>query len=303
MECRPSYPDIKTDRFAAISFAATREIGTEAMDLIQSEFRTSEDSHDGSVGIITLSDPARRNALSSDLVAEFIHTFDEIESMPEVRAIVVTGVAPAFCAGADLGRLGAEQRSPQSAEEREDGLRQIYAAFLRTSSASIPTIAAVNGPAVGAGMNLALACDIRIAGSSARFDPRFLDLGLHPGGGHAFLLNRAVGSQATNAMVLFGQTLNASEAVDRGLVWRCVDDDMLIDEAVRLGLRAASVPRELLEKTKATLYRSLSVENHAEAVDLELVAQTGSLDQPIFLERLASFRNRRNSDTTVNEST
>jgi enoyl-CoA hydratase len=271
------------------------------MDLVQSELRAGVDPQSGSVAIISLSDPKRRNALSIDLVAEFIRTFDQIESMPEVRAIVVTGAAPAFCAGADLGGLAAEQGRPQSEKEREDGLRRIYSAFLRTSSSSVPTIAAVNGPAVGAGMNLALACDIRIASTSAKFDTRFLDLGLHPGGGHEYLLTRAVGGQTASAMILFGETLNGAEAFERGLVWRCVDDETLIDEAVRLGLRAASVPKALLERTKATLKQSFGVDTHTDAVDLELVAQMWSLDQPVFVERLASFR-ARISSTTANES-
>ena len=106
-------------------------------------------------------------------------------------------------------------------------------ASTRASSASarspLPTIAAVNGAAVGAGMNLALACDVRLAGRSARFDTRFLQLGLHPGGGHTWMLQRIAGPQAAAAVVLFGEVLDGEEAERCGLVWRCVDDDALRD--------------------------------------------------------------------------
>jgi enoyl-CoA hydratase len=144
-------------------------------------------------------------------------------------------------------------------------------------------------------MNLALACDVRLAARSARFDARFLELGLHPGGGHTFLLGRAVGQQATRAMVLFGERLDAVEAERRGLVWQCVDDDVLVDEAVRLASGAAKVPRDLLTTTKETLRRSASLVDHAAAVDLEIVAQTWSLGQPFFAERLAALRSRISS--------
>ncbi|MEJ5254213.1 MAG: enoyl-CoA hydratase-related protein, partial [Acidimicrobiales bacterium] len=120
---------------------------------------------DDGVAVITLDDPERRNALSQTLVDELVATLDALEATDEAGAVVITGAPPAFCAGADLSELGAS---------REDGLRRIYKGFLRVAQLTLPTIAAVNGPAVGAGMNLALACDLRLAGQSARFDTRFL---------------------------------------------------------------------------------------------------------------------------------
>src|SRR5690606_30490026 len=106
-----------------------------------------------------------------------------------------------------------------------------YEGFLRVARCPLPTIAAVNGPAVGAGMNLALACDVRLAGQSARFDTRFLQLGVHPGGGHTWMMRNAVGPQAAAAMVLFGEVLDGAEAERCGLAWRCVADDELVDTA------------------------------------------------------------------------
>lgn len=235
------------------------------------------------VSIITLDDPGRRNALNLDMCDELVAAVDAAEADADVGALVVTGAPPAFCAGADLSQLGASQR---------EGLEAIYAGFLRVASSTLPTVAAVNGAAVGAGMNLALACDVRLAARRARFDTRFLDLGLHPGGGHTWMMRRAVGPQAAAAMVLFGQRLDGAEAERVGLVWRCVDDDALMDEAVAMAARAASGPPELVPVIKASLARMADVATHAEAVQLELDPQVESLNRPAFAERLAALQQR-----------
>ncbi len=235
------------------------------------------------VAVVTINDPQRRNALNLDLNEELIATFDELDADDGVGAVVVTGTAPAFCAGADLSQLGASQRA---------GLEAIYRGFLRVSAATKPTVAAVNGAAVGAGMNLALACDIRLAGRRARFDTRFMDLGLHPGGGHTWMMRRVVGEQTAMAMVVFGQVLDGAEAERVGLVWRCVEDDELIDTAVEIAARAASGPRELVGEIKRTIQRMADVPDHATAVQVELDPQVHSLNQPAFAERLAALQRR-----------
>lgn len=238
------------------------------------------------VGRLTLDDPPRRNALNLDLVDEIVAALDDLEARPDVGAIVVTGAAPAFCAGADLSDLGGSRR---------DGLNRIYQGFLRFSRCPLPTLAAVNGAAVGAGMNLALACDVRLAGSSARFDTRFLQLGIHPGGGHTWMLRRAVGPQAASALVLFGEVLDAAEAERVGLVWRTVDDADLLDAAQSMAARAASVPHELLRRTKATLTDMADIADHDTAVDRELEPQVWSIGQPEFQDRLRRLQARISS--------
>ena len=112
----------------------------------------------------------------------------------------------------------------------------------------------MNGAAVGAGMNLALGCDVRLAARRARFDTRFLQIGLHPGGGHTWMLRRIAGPQAAVAAVVFGEVLDGAEAERVGLAYRCVDDDELLDAAHALAARAAGAPRELA-CVKATLAR------------------------------------------------
>ena len=235
------------------------------------------------VAVVTLDDPDRRNALNLDLNDELIAAFDELEHDDGIGAVVVTGTPPAFCAGADLSQLG---------ESQHEGLRKIYAGFLRVASSSLPTIAAVNGAAVGAGMNLALACDVRLAGSRARFDTRFLDLGIHPGGGHTWMMQRIVGPQATFATVVFGEVLDAAEAERVGLVWRAVPDDDLLAVAVAMAARAASGPPELVARIKSSIRSVAALDEHADAVAAELEPQVWSINQPAFAERLAALQSR-----------
>lgn len=235
------------------------------------------------VAVLTLHDPARRNALTLPMVDEIAAAVDEIEADDAIGAVVVTGVDPAFCAGADLSDLGVA---------KDEGLRRIYEGFLRIARCSLPTIAAVNGAAVGAGMNLALGCDVRVASRSARFDTRFLDLGLHPGGGHTWMLHRLTGPQVAAAMVLCGERVDGETAAAIGLVWSCVDDGTVVDEAMRLGARAASMPRALSIEAKQSLRTIPTLATHAEAVDAELVPQLWSLEQPAFAERLAALQSK-----------
>ena len=242
-----------------------------------------EVTHVGRVAVITLDDPGRRNTLSLELCTELSAAVAELEADPDTGALVVTGRAPAFCAGADLSQLGASRR---------DGLLAIYSGFLAVANTPLPTVAAVNGPAVGAGMNLALACDVRVVGESGRFDTRFLDLGIHPGGGHTWMLRRIVGPQTAKAMVLFGQVLDAAESVRVGLAWEHVTDDALLERSVEIAARAADAPPELARRVKTTIGDVAAIDDHDEAVERELVDQLWSMDQPEFAEKLAELAAR-----------
>jgi enoyl-CoA hydratase len=239
------------------------------------------------VALVTVADPERRNAITPPMVDGLVDAFERLEGEAGVGAVVITGAPPAFCAGADLSHLGA---SPSG-----DGLRGIYEAFLRVGRSPLPTVAAVNGAAVGAGVNLALCCDVRIAARRARFDTRFLQLGLHPGGGHTWMMRRILGPQGALATVLFGEVLDGEEAARAGLVWRCVDDDALIDTALSVAGKAAAAPPALARRVKSTLTTMAGVTTHDEAVDVELEAQLWSMAQPDFAERLAAMQARISS--------
>jgi enoyl-CoA hydratase len=248
------------------------------MSLVRSEIEAG-------VATVTLADPDRRNALTLPMVNEIVDLFDALEADPAVGAVVVTGEPPAFCAGADLSHL-----SSSSDGSADTGLRSIYEGFLRLGRSPLPTIAAVNGAAVGAGMNLALVCDVRLAATRARFDTRFLQLGLHPGGGHTWMFRRIAGPQAVAAAVLFGEVLDGAEAERVGLVWRCVPDDELLGAAQEMAARAAAAPHELVARTKATIADMADIGDHPAAVDRELVPQVWSLEQPAFKERVAALQ-------------
>jgi len=155
-----------------------------------------------------------------------------------------------------------------------------------------PTIAAVNGAAVGAGMNLALCCDVRIAAQRAKFDTRFLQIGLHPGGGHTWMFRNIAGPQATMAAVIFGEILDGAEAERVGLVYKCVADDQLLTVAHAMAARAASAPRELAIITKRTIQEMANVATHEQAVAKELEPQVWTTRQPWFAERLAALQSR-----------
>jgi enoyl-CoA hydratase len=240
-------------------------------------------SRTGGVATVTLNAPDRRNALNLELVDEIVTAFDDLEADDSVGAVVVTGAPPAFCAGADLSHLGASQR---------EGLRGVYEGFLRVGRCPLPTVAAVGGPAVGAGVNLALVCDVILAGTSARFDTRFLQLGLHPGGGHTWMLRRRVGPQTAAAMGIFGEVVDGPHAERIGLAWRCVPDDELLPTATKLAGVAADAPRELVQKIKQTLADAADIRDHDQAVERELDPQVWSINQPAFQERLAAMRRR-----------
>jgi enoyl-CoA hydratase len=246
-------------------------------------------SRSDGVATLTLNNPAERNTLTAAMVSEMVEAMDEIEADESVGAIVVTGAAPAFCAGANLGNL---------ATADETSLGSIYEGFLRVARSPLPTLAAVNGAAVGAGMNLALGCDVRLAGRRARFDTRFLQIGLHPGGGHTWMLRRIAGPQAAMAAVVFGEVMDGEEAARVGLVHRCVDDDQLLDAAQSMAARAASAPRALAIEAKKTIQAMADVDTHPAAVKRELEPQLWSTRQPWFTERLAALQARISTKPT-----
>ena len=240
------------------------------------------------VATLTLNNPDERNTLTAPMVAEIVAAMDAFEADAEVGAVVVTGTAPAFCAGANLGNLS---------EATGESLGDIYEGFLRIARSPLPTVAAVNGSAVGAWMNLALGCDVRIVADRAKLDTRFLQLGIHPGGGHTWMLRRIVGPQAAMAAVVFGQVLDGPEAERIGLAWRSVPSDELLSTAHEFAKGAASAPRELAITTKATIQSMADVETHEAAVAAELEPQLWSTRQPWFAERLARLQAKLSAKT------
>jgi enoyl-CoA hydratase len=196
---------------------------------------------DGAVAVVTLNAPDRRNALTPAMARELVGLFDEADARPEIGALVVRATGKSFCAGGDIATLTAAGRDP-AAPEAYEGMSAIYDSFYRLGQVRVPTIAAVRGSAVGAGMNMLLATDLRIVASDARLLCGFLKRGMHPGGGHFVILSRLIGREAAAAMALFGEEISGTRAVALGLAWEAVDDDTVEDRALELAARVAADP-------------------------------------------------------------
>lgn len=219
---------------------------------------------DDGVGRVHLNDPERRNALSLELSGAIA---EAVGSLDFAGAVVLTAAAPVFCSGGVLEDL-ISPRAP---------LGDAYDGYKALAACTVPTIAVVEGPAIGAGVNLPLACDVIVCSPAARFDPRFLDVGIHPGGGHFARMVARVGRQGAVAMTLCGDSLTGEEAVTAGLAWRCSDEPL--DVALRLARRAAGRDTELVARAKAVL------DTHTEdPFALELETQQWSVDRPGFVE-------------------
>jgi enoyl-CoA hydratase len=236
------------------------------------------------VALITVNDPDRRNAVNAAMSTQLRAAVERAEADTDVHAVVVTGAGKAFCAGADLTALG---------EAAEQSLLELYDGFMAVGRCALPTVAAVNGAAVGAGLNLAMAADVRIAGPAALFDARFQKLGLHPGGGATWMLHRAVGPQVARAMLLFGMRFDAESAVRHGLALAVADDP--VSAALDLARGPAAAPREVVLATKATMRAtaspgSVDIDAHDFAKRTELGPQATSIQSPEFAARLAAAR-------------
>jgi enoyl-CoA hydratase len=225
------------------------------------------------VGRVHLNDPRHRNALSKQLSDQLAAAVTDVIA-DGAAAILLTAEPPTFCAGGSLEGL----------LNRKVPLADTYAGHRALMQAPVPTVAAVAGAAVGAGVNLPLACDVIIAAESARFDPRFLDVGIHPGGAHLWRLAQRVGPQGAAALVLLGDTLTGAEAHAHGLAWRCVPDADLEKVALALATRATQRSASLVRRTKQTLQATLAAATFEEAFSLELDAQEWSVNQPEFAD-------------------
>ncbi|MDX6214611.1 MAG: hypothetical protein QOG99_195 [Frankiales bacterium] len=233
------------------------------------------------VALLTLNDPARRNALSTALSRDLARAVTSALSF-DVGAIVLTAAPPVFSAGGDLDALSLKPVP----------LDELYEGFLALADAAVPTLAVVDGPAVGAGLNFALACDVVLTTPRAVIDPRFIDVGMHPGGGHLWRLDRRIGRQGTAALVLFGKRLSGQEAVTHGLAWECWPSEDVLDVAMQMAGTAASRDRSLLVRTKATMRAGDAMTTAGDAVAAEREAQQWAVSRPEFGRHLEAIKAR-----------
>jgi enoyl-CoA hydratase/carnithine racemase len=210
---------------------------------------------EGAVLILTMNQPETRNALTGNTaVQEFVQTCDAIRLDTSIRCVILTGAGPVFSSGGnvkDMQRFFNEQLSPDTIrEEYRNGIQRLPKALYNLD---VPIIAAINGPAIGAGLDLTCMCDMRIASDKATFAESFVKVGIVPGDGGAWLLPRVVGISKASEMAFTGEALTAQEALSCGLVSRVVAHDMLLDEARKLAAKIVVNPGGVLRMTKRLL--------------------------------------------------
>ncbi len=245
---------------------------------------------DAGVATLTLNRPERLNAFTDAVHVDIRAAMDVLDRDGTVRCLVITGAGRGFCAGADLSARAAQGNAPRDAGA---SLENNYNPLIRRlRDLAVPTIAAVNGPAAGAGMSLAMACDIVIAARSASFLQAFCNIGLVPDAGSTYFLPRLIGRQRAAGMALLGEKLPAETAAEWGLIWKCVDDDKLQAEVAALASKLANGPskglglikRALQDSWNNDLPRQLDVER-----DFQRVAGASS----DFAEGVAAFLQKR----------
>lgn len=243
--------------------------------------------HDDGVALLTLDDPERRNAMGAEMGAELIEACERFSSPDErPRVLVITGEGTAFCAGADLPTLFGDQ--DRDVKDTHAALGEYYQAFLSVRALPFPTVAAVNGPAVGAGLNLALACDLRIAGPSATFGATFATIGLHPGGGCTWFLVEALGASRALRTLLLGEALDARQAVSWGLADGPEED--VRAAALALAARIARVDAPLAGHIKRAVRLAVETGDLQAVLEYETWAQAASANSPRLQEWVARFR-------------
>ncbi len=237
----------------------------------------------GHLAVLTLNSAEKRNLLTPASALAIAQRVEQLSQDPTIKALAVTGRDDSFCSGADLAAL--QQAALGDGEE----LQQIYAAFTSVAHSPLLTIALLNGPALGAGLNLAMACDIRLASPQAWFDSRFFQLAIHPGGGHTWLLPQLVGWQQAAAMIFCGERLSAQQALSAGFIKELLPEEELLTRAKQLTAAMADLPTDLVRQTKNSMLAMRHCQRQDDAVAYEFRQQFQSLQQPAAQQHIAAL--------------
>ena len=244
------------------------------------------------IATLTLNRPERLNALGDTLREEFVEGLRRAIDDPDVRVVVITGAGKAFCAGGDVKAM-----QEAKAENRERPLMERVApgrdrAVLLMRESPKPLIAAVNGAAAGAGMNIALACDIRLASTTAKFSQAFVRRGLHPDWGGTYFLPRIVGMAKAAEMIFTGAVIDAEEALRLGIVSALHAPEALLPATYELAARIAAGPPIAIRLARRALYHNQDVDLKS-ALEFETFAQTICFDTEDAREGIRAFVEKR----------
>ena len=242
------------------------------------------------VALLVLDNPDQRNAMSDAMTAAWSAVVADLAGDPTVRAVVVTGEGSAFCSGGDTSWIASEPDA--SVDDLRRRMLPFYRAWLAIRSLEVPTIAAVNGAAIGAGLCLALACDIRYAATSARLGVPFVKLGMHPGMAATWSLPEVVGPAAARDLLLTGRVVGADEALRLGLVSRVIDDATFLDEVLAVAADVAATAPIATRLTKLALADGGHATYDA-ALQWEALAQPVTLATEDLQEGIRAAREKR----------
>lgn len=256
-------------------------------------YQTIEFATDGGVATITLNRPDRLNAWNEQFGNELREAILGDAADPSVRAVLITGAGRGFSSGADLKEMIERGASGEPAPDVGDLLRERYHPIIKgIRELPKPVVAAVNGPAVGIGCSLALACDLIWAAESSYFGLAFVKIGLVPDGGSTLLVPAALGKARSLEMALLGDTVPAPQALDWGLINRVVPDASLMDEAGALAKQLAAGPTRAYGQAKRALNNSI-LKLMDEQLDLEAEMQSEMSGSADFLEGVTAFVQKR----------
>lgn len=243
------------------------------------------------VGTLTLNRPDKLNAFTGDMLNGLIAALDDCEVRDDVAVVVLTGAGRGFCSGGDIGGMG-EGHDVRPHVTKDRIWQEIQAFPKRLARFEKPILAAVNGAAVGGGMDLALACDIRIAGESAKFAETYAKIGLLPGGGGAYFLPRIVGRARALELLWTSDFIDGATALEIGLVNHVYPDDELLAETIKLAKRIAAMPPLSIRLIKRTVDQSLRSDMDT-AFDLVSSHIAITRSGPDHAEAIAAFKEKR----------
>jgi enoyl-CoA hydratase len=254
-------------------------------------------ARDGDVVTLSFNDPARLNAMTQAMGEAFAAAVAELAADTSLRSVVLTGVGRAFSAGGDLAMIEARaaQGAAGGASGRgaiRDGMRAFYELFLRVRELPCPTVAAIHGAAIGAGLCVALGCDVRVAAADAKLSLNFTQLGLHPGMGATWTLPRLVGSARAAEILFSSRVLSGSEAAAIGLVNRAVAAAEVLPTARALAAEFAAAAPQAVRGVKRSL-RASEQASLAEQLACEAAEQAACFESRDVHEGLAAVRERR----------
>lgn len=241
----------------------------------------------GNLATLTLNRPEKLNAFNMQMLAELRAALKSIEVEKNARALLITGAGRGFCAGLDIT---APRPNPH---DRDEAMRDFFLpAFTMLREFPYPVVAAVNGPSAGAGMSLALGCDIVVAAKSAYFQASFVNIALCPDTGASWHLPQSIGTARAMGVLLLGEKVPAPQAADWGLIWKCVDDEQLLPEATAIATKLANGPSKTYRLIKSMVPKG-AVNTLTAQIELEVENQRLVRDSDDGIEARKAFAEKR----------